>query len=378
MSTLSSLPILYQQAQKILVILGPEASFDQQLAATSLHQALLAKIEQNIQSAQPNSAEGEERDATFLCPTEINNPTIPGLDLLKNKMGEDKLVITFNYQEEAVGNVSYHIDEKASKFHLTISPQKGFAPLDKNSVEYDYVGNQADLIFLIGVSELDELEHLYYGYETTFEQADVVSLNKTEFELAAVNIDAGQYSSFCEAVWTVFTTLGLELDADLATNLLAGIQYETNNFTALTTTAETFELVAELLRAGARRKNKGFVKEKDVGSEAAKADKLAKSKSKREADEDVEVTSNTNKSVEDKTSRTQVHTVVRSNSMQKKRAQQKVSQEDDEEESKAEQVDDKAAKKNQNDEKEAGKEEVEAKKSVPDKPARLSRPVARS
>ena len=62
---------------------------------------------------------------------------------------------------------------------------------------------------------------------------------------------------------------GLGLDTDIATNLLAGIEEASGNFTNPEVTAETFEKVAQLLRAGGQRRPK--VKERIISPGAIPA-----------------------------------------------------------------------------------------------------------
>jgi hypothetical protein len=59
-------------------------------------------------------------------------------------------------------------------------------------------------------------------------------------------------------IYNLIVQSKITVSADAATNLLAGIQYETNNYIDQKTSADTFEAVASLLRLGARRKAGAF------------------------------------------------------------------------------------------------------------------------
>jgi nicotinic acid mononucleotide adenylyltransferase len=234
----SSIPDHVKTAESILIILNGQSTFDQQLAAASL---LLALQEQG-------------RAVSLLAPDEVNNPTISGLDQIRTEIGHKNLVIGFDYVPEAVNNVSYHIDEESQRFYLTIKPKKGHEPLDKDSVELDYAGAEADLIFLFGVDALEDLKQLYYGYEDVYQAATLISFHDYRTPYTSLAIDLSQISSACEALLQLINKSELSLNSEIATNLLAGIQYETNNFVDPAADADTFEAVASLLRAGARRK----------------------------------------------------------------------------------------------------------------------------
>ncbi len=221
-----------------MIVLNGQSTFDQQLAAASL---LLTLQEQG-------------KAASLLAPDEVNNPTISGLDQIRTEIGHKNLVIGFDYVPEAVNNVSYHIDEESRRFYLTIKPKKGHEPLDKDSVELDYAGAEADLVFLFGVDALEDLKQLYYGYEDVYQAATLVSFHNYKTPYASFAIDLSQISSACETLFQLMGKAGLSLNSEISTNLLAGIQYETNNFVDPAADADTFEAVASLLRAGARRK----------------------------------------------------------------------------------------------------------------------------
>ncbi len=240
MSTInfSAIKNYFEQADSVLIVLGNNSSFDQQLAAASLFLSL----------------NQQRKKTTLVAPEKVSNPTILGLEGLKNDIGCNDLVISFDYVETAVNNVGYHIDKESKKFYLTIKPQKGKEPLKKEVVEINYVGAEADVVVLIGVDRLEDLDQLYYGYEDFYSKANLISLSKRQPAYKSLNFNVTQASSFCEAVFQLFKNVGYKLNSEIATNLLAGIQYETNNFVDVSASAETFEAVAELLRAGARRK----------------------------------------------------------------------------------------------------------------------------
>lgn len=238
----SDIPQHLKNSQSVLIVLNDHPSFDEQLAAAGLLLVLQEQIETVLLAG----------------PSKIENPTIAGLSELKTELGHKNLVVTFDYIPESVNNVSYHIDEDAKKFYLTIKPEKGHKPLDRNSVELEYAGAEADLVFLFGVSELDELGKLYYGYEDFYQNTPLVAFSKSKAAYAEYPINCGSISSVCEAVFQMLHQAGVEFDSESATNLLAGIQYETKNFVDPTADADTFEAVSHLLRAGARRRAGAF------------------------------------------------------------------------------------------------------------------------
>lgn len=237
--TLDQLKDHIASAQTMIVLLGPKATYDQVSAGLALTEAL-----QNL-----------GKEVVVACPTEVASAAsnLVGVEQIQQKLGNQNLSIKFPYQAEAVDKVSYHISDNNETFYLIIKPQKGAKPLDANQVTFDYTGADSDMIFLVGVHELEALEHLYQGYEELFERATVVSMHTFETEVGNLKIDISKYGSYSQAMVAIFQHLELPIVGNVPTNLLAGIEVTSEGFTAATTTADTFEAVAQLMRQGARR-----------------------------------------------------------------------------------------------------------------------------
>lgn len=172
---------------------------------------------------------------------------------IETEMGKENLVISFPYQEKQVDNVSYYIGEHDQRFYLTIKPKHGVAPLDSEAVEFTYAGSQADLLVLCGVTDLEDLEQLYFAYENLYKGADNLVINFNDNDLAPAN-------SYCQAFFHLFRDLVKNTDApesidwaDIPTLLLYGIELKNDGLQSPQTQAETFLAVGELLQLGARR-----------------------------------------------------------------------------------------------------------------------------
>lgn len=238
-STTNQLKNLVDAAQTISIIYPPTASLDQRATAASLYLSL-SRVQKNVRLVTPKILSSDDNQVT-------------GLENAQVDMGNQNLSMSFNYTPEQVDKVSYHIGEETGKFYLTIKPKSGFAPLDANSVEFSYTGASTDLLILVGVSDLESLEQLYFGYEDLYRDVAIVSINTYTTSFGTVKIDAGQASSLSEVTTQIVQALGLPLDSDTATNLMLGVESATQNLSSMTVSADTFETVANLLRAGARR-----------------------------------------------------------------------------------------------------------------------------
>jgi hypothetical protein len=235
--TLSQLKVVLDQAQTALIVLGPNANLDQTASALALYESL-----RDLKS-----------EVSICSPEEISFLDLQGQEEIKNKLGNKDLSVSFDYNESSVDKVSYHIDEEKNKFYLIVKPKKGHKPLDTKSVSFDYIGAQADVIFLFGVHQYESLEHLYSKYVDVYDNATVVTVHNFEPEIGDINIDISGKSCWAESTLSLIENLGLELSEKAATNLLYSIENATNNLSSFTATADTFESVAKLLRAGGRR-----------------------------------------------------------------------------------------------------------------------------
>jgi len=225
--------------QTVLILFSPEATADQTSSALALFSCL----------------EKMGKHVTVACPefTQEKNAPAVGKERIVKEFGNKDLQITFDYVPDRVEKVSYNIDEAAQKFHLIIQPKKGGTPLDTSTVQYSYTGVEADLLVLIGVSELDSLGELYFNNSALFENTALISINTFETEFGTIKVDISDATSFSEGMARVILGIGGDVSGDAATNLLSGIEQATDSFRSLSMTAETFELVSQLLRAGARR-----------------------------------------------------------------------------------------------------------------------------
>lgn len=235
-------PVL-ASAKQVLILLAQNPDIDSVAAALALYLALGKK---NL-----NSAIG--------CPTPmtVGFNRLFGVDKIKSRIGNQNLVIAFNYPEDSLEKVSYDKDPASQKFCLTIEPKAGMQPLDAGNVEFSYTGSSADLIFVVGARTLEDLGELYKSEQKLLDNKNKLLVNLSSLDrnsqFGGVNLYDPTASGASEIMLTVLSALELPVEADMATNLLAGIEAKTNNFTSGQVTADTFEAVAQLMRLGAKK-----------------------------------------------------------------------------------------------------------------------------
>lgn len=237
-SNLPQIKDLLDQSQSVFVVVGSGSGYDQLVAASALSAGLQAadKAVRLLAVEEPK-----------------NNFGISELSQLKTDIGHQHLSISFEYSEDAVDKVSYHIGEETNRFYLTIKPKKGHDPLDPSTVEYSYTGADVDLIFLIGVGSLEDLEQLYYGYEKLYQDTPIVSINTYPTSFGTVKLETNGATGYSDLTAQLLDQLDLYVGSDSATHLLSALEKTSESFQSDKTTAETFEIAASLLRAGAVR-----------------------------------------------------------------------------------------------------------------------------
>ena len=209
-------------AQSILVFLPPQPSFD--VCASTV--AFVSGIESLGKSVSLLSLDA--------MPSETSQ--IIGIQTVSSKLGNKDLQVSFSYSADQVEKVSYNIDEENKRFNLVIQPKKGVSPLDSSTLQCAYTGADAD----------DEFTEVFHNIP-------IISVAAFEPEWATIKLDSSGVASQSEAVTSLLNGLGAHISADTATNLLSGIEKTTDSFRSLTTTAETFDCVSQLLKAGGRR-----------------------------------------------------------------------------------------------------------------------------
>jgi len=249
---LKKLSVKISSSSEILIVTGGDASYDSLACCCGL-----GLVFENVGKKVLIGSDSEIR---------VSESDIFGIDKVKKEVGGNNLVISFDYVEGAVDKVSYNIEE--NKFNLVIAPKKGNTPLDPSKVKFSQVGSKADIIFVVGVKELGELGKIYEENKEVFGGAMVVNIDTKDEnrDFGEVNLVNPKASSLCEIGAAMMRVLKLDTGEDGATNLIKGIDKETDNLAKPGLSAEVFEAMAYLLRNGATRGGEkvemGEVKEK--------------------------------------------------------------------------------------------------------------------
>ncbi len=227
------------EAKNILILITADPSLDYVASGLALYLSL----------------KKQDKNVAIGCPSEMTvafNRLI-GIDKVSSQIGNRNLVISFAYVKDSIEKVSYNIED--DKFNLVVEPKANFPPLDIDKVNYSYSGVDADLVFVVGASKLEDLGKLYETNKKLFNEKLVVNIdskfNNTKF--GKINFHDSKRASCSEIIVELLKKLNLPLDKDIATNLYGGIKTSTSNFQAPNVNASTFEAAAWCLQNGAEK-----------------------------------------------------------------------------------------------------------------------------
>lgn len=182
-----------------------------------------------------------------------------GVDEVTKKLGNRNLVVSFAYNEAQVEKVAYNFNDDKTRFQLIITPPMGAgSAVDLSTLSFDYTGVETDATFLVGITSYQELGAFYEEERNAIEGSLTVALTLFPASTyAKIHVDAQGYTAMSEMMVAAISSMGLTLETDSASNLLYGIEAVTSGFSSPLMTAETFESIAILLRAGGQRQPVG-------------------------------------------------------------------------------------------------------------------------
>ena len=143
-------------------------------------------------------------------------------------------------------------EQKDLKLTFYVNAGQKFEP---TFVTPAYDSSGFDLIFVIGTGNLANLGSIYSSNTQAFNGAHILNIDNKEGneQFGASNAVDTSASSLSEILAQVLPGLQLPFEGDIATNLLAGIFEATCNLQSEKVTADTYGVVANLLKVGGQR-----------------------------------------------------------------------------------------------------------------------------
>jgi hypothetical protein len=259
---------LIAQSKSILILLPTKPYFDQVAAGLALYLALRENKEASIVSPTPITVEFNR---------------LVGVNKISSEVGNKNLIIKFaDYNANDIERVSYDIEN--GQIRLTVVPKPGVTPPKREQARLSYSGVASDTVILIGGANEG---HFPAITSHDLAGANMVHVGKKDLSLSSkrdIISFSGQASSISEIVTGLINESGVSVDSDIATNLLMGIEEGSNNFTDEGVGAETFQIMADLMKAGGVRSRKVSPQRRDFppGAIPAELPKRVLSKQKVE------------------------------------------------------------------------------------------------
>lgn len=246
----NSFKSLIDSATSIAIVLPTKPYLDQVAAALALYVSLKPTKDITVTSPTPPTVEFSR---------------LIGVDKISADLGNKNLVITFpNYQATNIERVSYDIEE--GQFKLSVIPKQGFESPTPEQTKFDYAGGKADLILLVGGANES---HFPIVQNEELKDSKFVHIGTRLLEVtsdAQILSFARPASSTSELMGNLIKESESPVDADVATNLLAGIEDGSKNFQSSEVTADTFMMFAQLLNMGGQRIRKASPNDFPQGS----------------------------------------------------------------------------------------------------------------
>ncbi|MBI2103601.1 hypothetical protein HYT59_01195 [Candidatus Woesebacteria bacterium] len=228
---------IIDSAHEILILLPQNPNLDQVAAGLGLYLSLVGEKSTFISSPSPMTMEFNR---------------LIGVNKIKDELGGRNLTIKLvDYPAKNIEKVSYDIVN--DEFRLVVVPKDGMNPPGSDLVHLSYSGAGADTVILIGGTKDSDFPVLS---SNELGQAKKVHVGTRQLETTSdlgILSFARPASSNSELIASLIKETTLKMDADIATNLLAGVQKATGSFSNPEITPDTLEISAYLMRSGAKR-----------------------------------------------------------------------------------------------------------------------------
>ena len=183
------------------------------------------------------------KQVTVFCPQkpDQNYQKLGGLEMLTDTYSNSDLVLSLDYPIDQIEAVSYNDD--GGRLNLVVKTKSGAVKVETNQIQINNNAASADLSFMFGdESVLGEMASIV-------NQGNWVLITPTQSQkLWAKTTIFDPDAPFSEILTFLLPLLNLEMDPEVAKNLLIGLRVATQSF-SVNVSPETFEAGALCLRA---------------------------------------------------------------------------------------------------------------------------------
>ncbi|MEX2012872.1 MAG: hypothetical protein WD967_00540, partial [Candidatus Levyibacteriota bacterium] len=238
-STNSQIRDLLERSETVGVVVGKNPSLDIMGAALALYLSL--------------QASGKIVSVASVTEPLVEHSNLVGIDKVRaNFEGQGgDLIVSFPYKEGEIDKVSYTLEDGA--LNIVVKPGELGLSFTEQDVVFRRKGEYPGLIFTIGVPKISDLSSIFGINELKDSMIVNIDTRVDNQGFGDVVVITSGSSSISEEIAKLITSLGFEIDLDVAQNLLSGISKATDNFQSPKTTPAAFEMAGLLMQRGAVR-----------------------------------------------------------------------------------------------------------------------------
>lgn len=228
---------LLGSAQGIGVVLSQNQTMDKVAAALSIALAL--------------QDSGKNSQIVSLKEPIVEYSSLVGIDQIRSSFtGSTKtLTVSFPYKDGEIEKVSYNIE--GDRLNVNLFAETNGINFSEKDIRYIRQGSAPSVVITIGVSDPSELGGLVDPATT---QVITIDNSASNSQFGNIIINDASSSSLSEMVAKLAEILQLQLEFDVAQNLLDGVMSATQNFTSPKTSPLAFEMAGVLMQKGAVRR----------------------------------------------------------------------------------------------------------------------------
>lgn len=246
-SQLTELKNLLPAAKNILIAIPTNASIDKLAASLALF-LTLENAGRQVSIVSDDTIKVGQSHLFGIDHVQKNMPSTEGGNLSLTLEG----VAASDNTVPALEKLDWYAESNNLNLVFHVLPGQSFQP---SRIVPRYQGSGFNLIFAIGAVNLNALGNVYTANSQSFSGTHIVNIDNqaSNSSFGQTNVLDTNAASVSEVMASVITDLGFNLDADTASNLIAGIFEATNNLADQKATADTYMAVANCLRAGGRK-----------------------------------------------------------------------------------------------------------------------------
>lgn len=227
-----------ENSQNVLVLPSSPPDGDSIGSALAMHRALLQK----------------GKNATVVLSSGVPDilKFLPESDSIVREADLNKdLHITIDLRDADIENVRHEIVD--NKVNIIVTPESGV--VHPEQVSFPEPKAKYDLIITVDTAELKQLGEFFKQHAKIFKEIPSINIDHhpSNTNFGSINLVDTGVCSTTELLAQMFVKWGIQIDADIATLLLAGIITDTGSFQNSNTTPEAFDAAADLIEKGARQ-----------------------------------------------------------------------------------------------------------------------------